>query len=495
MKVTQAQPHTTYSFRALLALFFVVFFFKCMVLFYLAYLAKCGSNSTVGFFFQIAGDTKGYLGSVENFITTGKYFVSNGLRDVYAARMPYYGSVYYLLRMAFPLNTAYDLLIVLQIAVDALAVIYLGLIGKILFKTSSSFWLTIILSTISLNVAYWSLSLLPESFSVSFLIFFIYYYLRHRETNDRKHLLLSGVWLACLILLKPYFLPLIGFLFLDILTKGFSSLGLDWANAIKRTLLFGLVLLVFLSPWIIRNYFLLNKFIPLQESTYAEYVYTESDLSCRRFIQAWGGNAGVYWEKKSAACYFMLHPTTPCEFVFPDYVSTSGYTMKEIETVKDNYIKLQLNYNDSLDLQVTNEFNRLTTIFIKEKPFRYYVLSPLIIARNFIFHSGSYYLPISAGFKCYHSYQLPIKLSQTLLYYLTLFFGLAGLMLLFLANRSTLLLLAIPVYIIVFFCFYFKAGEFRYFIHSYPVLILGTVYCFELIKNRMATKKLTRNNA
>jgi hypothetical protein len=428
---------------------------------------------------------------MENYITQGKFYFENGTREVFAGRMPYYGIIYFVVRLFASPHTSYDIISFLQIFTECIAIVMLGMLAYRLSKSLFAFLVTVILATISLYISYWSLYLLPESFSFSFFIFFIYYYLLFKKSGEQKHFYLYTLFLVLLILLKPYYFPVIGFVFFDSFTNNFSFRSFQFSKALRHGLFISIILMLFLSPWIIRNYLLMHRFVPFQESVTAGYNYTEADFACRRFIQAWGGEASQFWDKRSASCYFIPHPELPCEYRFPDYVFVKGYTFSDIETVRNKYVVLQAHYNDSLNGAVSKEFDRLTRLFKAEKPLRYYVIAPLHRIGGMLFHSGSFYLPINVTFKCYKPYQFGLKYLESLLYYFILFFGTAGLIYIYFKDKTTSVLIAIPVYIIVLFCIILKANENRYYMHCYPLLILGAANILEILKHKFICNSKT----
>lgn len=470
-------------------LFLLIFLLKGLVLIYLARLSKCQSPDAGGLFSLYAGDAFSYIGAMENYISKGKYFFIHEGKEIFAGRLPYYGLIYYVLRLLFKPIFAFDCLIIFQIAVESLSIIYLAFISKKILNNSSAFYIVIILSLLSLNISYWSIYLLPESLSVSCLIFFIYHYYNYKSQATITSLIFSALFLTFLILFKPYFILLIGFIFIDLLWSfGFNNKNIFSSFKITTATCFFVVL--FLLPWIIRNYHIFHRFIPLQETSTAGYNYTKSDLACRHFIQSWGGTADMYWDKRSAGCYFMQLENISCEFELPEYVITKGYNESDINEIRNKYLTLRKNYNDSLDIIVAAEFDRLTSIFKSEKPFRYLVVSPILITKNFLINSGSYYLPVNSAFKCYKPYQLCLKFLQTFVYYFLLLVGFIGLFSLLIQNKSTWLLVFLPFFIIGLFCFYIRASEFRFFTHAMPSLTIGATYLILLVRKYIINKQL-----
>ncbi|WP_333820017.1 hypothetical protein, partial [Ohtaekwangia sp.] len=350
-----------------------------------------------------------------------------------------------------------------------LVVLFLHITGNTLLA-----YILLALCLAASNFTIFSIYISPESLSCSTLIFFVYHYYKFLQTSSYRNLLFAGLFLGWLVTLKAYFailfLPIgIHFLF----TQNRFNLN-HLIIAAKRTLVIATPLIIFLTPWTIRNYTIYGKIIPLQINATAGYNYTQADMAFRRFVQAWGGDI-IFWEKTSAGCYFIPNAGIPCEFKMPAYAYTREYDSTDIQSVRSKYINLQTHYSETLEKEVTADFDRLTKSFQQEKPWQFYIVSPFRITAKFLVHSGSYYLPIHSSNPCFHPIQLGIKVSQTVLYWISLLAGLPGIILLSIRTRNSVLAF-IPLSLILLFPFIFHVGEARYFRTAEPLLYLGALY-------------------
>lgn len=461
-------------------LFILVLAIKFATAIYINYLTVCSAPEVrMGKIAVAGGDTFSYLNPIDNYIKYNSYFFTNNKGEKsFAGRMPYYGTVYYLIKLIVPSSHTYDAFVVLQIILECWSIILLSLLCYKITRLYFSFWLAYFLLIISLNTSIWSLMLLTESLSTSFLIAFLYYYSAYLNNSNRSlaKLFSPSLFLAFVVLLKPYFILLYVLLSIEfILNKSGYAMHIFIYNTLKRLIVVSGILIMFLLPWTIRNYKMLNKFIPLQASIDAGYGFNKSFVACTDFIKAWGGSV-IYWDKKSAGCYFIRSENINCQFSFPDYALSKSYDVKDIEKVREKYIILQKMYSDSLDNIVSEEFRRLTYIYKNEQPIRYFIISPLILIKEFLFHSGSYYLPINHSFACYKPYQILLKIVQSVLYYTTLSLGSVGLIALVVKGRNNFIFLSIPLLLILIFPITLRLTEWRYFTTAYPVLIIGLVY-------------------
>lgn len=469
-------------------IFLMFFTLKCTQAWYLYHLTVCKDPQIALSSFSLSsGDTFSYTGAMENYITHGDYYFFNGKNNVYAGRLPHYSIPYYMFRSITDQQTSYTLLTLLQLLLESIACAWLVLtFFKITNYTAGTILLFITL-LISSNWTSFSLYASPESLSCTFLILFFCNYTDYLIKNKLRSLAYSGLLLGLLITLKAYFIVLflpIGIHFI-IDSRPFSL------NMIKRVtykaLLVSFPMILLLIPWTIRNYKIYSQFIPLQINSTAGYNYTQAELSFRRFVSAWGDDF-IYWERTSAGCYFIPSASVACDFKIPEHALTKSYTLRDIEKAREEFIQLQHTYSDSLNNKVTSDFDRLTNLYISEKPLQYYVVSPVRLVKKFLVHSGSYYLPIHKTNPCFNSFQLSIKLTQSALYWGALLSGIIGLILLG-KNLKDIVVPSIPVFIIIFFAIIFRAVEARYFRTVEPLLYVGMIYLLLQVKNRLHTGK------
>ena len=201
---------------------------------------------------------------------------------------------------------------------------------------------------------------------------------------------------------------------------------------------------------------------------------------------SWGGDI-IHWQKSSAGCYFIPQQEIPCQFVFPHYVFSENLTLAKIERVKNNYIELQRKFSKEKEQSVKEAFDSLTGIFINDKPFRYYFITPLVLTKQFLAHSGSFYLPIHATNPCFNRAQMVIKVCESLLYWVSLLIGLPFLLVLG-WKKKIYILPFIPLMLILLFPVFLKASEWRYFRTTLPILFIGFVYFSLTVKEMFAQK-------
>jgi len=466
-------------------IFFLLFGFAFLIKFltalYVRYLIGC---APVGYHLDemviAGGDYFSYNGAMENYIQTGSYYFFNGKENMYAGRLPHYSIPYFLLRQVF--NVAYTnfIVMVLQIATECLAFIYLAKLARQITNRKSSFYLVYGLYLISFLTSYYNNQVLPDSLSVSIMIFFLYFFYQYLLEPSYKKLLVSGLFLGLLVVLKPYFSLLymgVGICFLLPMQQVFRISSLS--QVFLKTLTVSLPLLLFVTPWAVRNYSVYHRFIPFQINTVAGYNYTQADRACRRFLQAIGENF-IEWEKTSAGNYFNINCIAPCTYTLPAYTYTTSYDSTKVEQVRSAYLQLQHQYTVNLDKQVAAAFDHLTSSFRSEKPVYFYIISPIMLSKKFLFTGAGYFPKLN----CPGIHATLTYYGQIVLYWSTLLGGTWGLILLARRNKRHLIFIAIPIFLILFFPIYFRGVELRYFMHSYPVLLLGLVFFIEQTKSK-----------
>ncbi len=461
-------------------LFLLIFLFKLLQAYYFSKLTECANpERALGVLAISSGDTFSYTGAMENYVQAGAYFFDNGREKVHAGRLPHYSLPYWFFRQFLSPSASYDVVVVFQVMVESLAIVCFGLVLIHLSLSNAVYWTGIGLLTFSANFSHSANYISPESLTSSLLVVLIYFYFRYLQNENTSNLLATGLILSLLVCLKPYlillFIPVgIQFLYREYKKNHWYS----WmTQVLRKTGIVSIPLILLLTPWTIRNYFVYNQLVPLQINTTAGYNYTKADFAYRKFLQAWGGDI-IFWEKSAAGCYFIASAQTTCEFQFPEYAFTKGYTIDDINGVRDKYIALQQNYSEILVQEVLLGFEKLTDIYKAERPFRYYLVTPLLFVKKFIVNSGSYYLPIHSTNPCFSIYQMAIKLWTSGLYWCTLLMGLAGSFLLLKHYSRYWIIIYIPLMIVVLFPIVFRSVEWRMFEPMFSMFLILSLVTF-----------------
>ncbi|ANE52447.1 hypothetical protein [Flavisolibacter tropicus] len=451
--------------------FFIVLSVKLITVNYLAGLTFCENPEIKGgIWANTSGDYFSYIGAMENYISQGLYYFNNNNGDkVFAGRMPHYSIPYYLLRQIFSISTSLDLFVLYQVIIESFAIICLALLIFDITKRNWTFYISLLLSLISLYNTTWSFAMITDGLSANYLFISVFFFWRFFTLKSRLSFYLFSIFLALATCLRPYlilFYPVSGlFLFYHFRHSLRKLFPIAFALALPITLL--------LSPWVIRNYFLFNRVILFQQDVYAGYGYGEDELAIRRLLSILGEDATTFWDKNTAASFFHKQNYKSSDYKYPSYLQRDTTLYRAIEDIRLSYI----NGFDSKNLTV-QKANEIIGTYRSKHPFRFYLLNNIQLVKSFIINSGSYYLPISKSFTCYQPVQWVIKLSQSLLYYIYLIPGFLGLIFGTKYNRNVRLLLFPTIFLIALFPVFFKAIEWRFFLPFYYFHQVGLILLF-----------------
>jgi len=496
MKVTLSKIDRIYNFenkKLFFSLFIFTFVIKLILCYYISYNIKC-SLKEYNFPTIIAipwGDTGTYFEPIDNFLEKGEYYrefknkyYKGKIGDFYyyTGRGPYYGVIYFLFRIFFPKYVSYDLVVLFQIILESLSVIYLSLLSFRILNNKIAFFVTYFLYLFNFSTTFWSILLMTESLSVSFLIFSIYYFYDYLKNKKIKSFILSSIYMSFVVLLKPYF----GLIYIFIGIAFFFERSLSFKVILRKLFVYFLPLIVLSAPYTVRNYIRFGIFKPFSDPG-GGYLYTDAHLTYRDFVKSWGG-CFVNFDPKCAGCYFEF-TNEKCDFTLPKYAICKGYSINDVIKVRELYIRFQKNPSKQLEDSVVKSFNNLINLYKQNCPFNYHVLSRIRLLKETLIHSGSYYLPIRKDLKCYKDYQILIKLYQSFLYYLVLIFGFIGLLLLIKKDIRNFIIISIPIYLILFFPLGIRSTEARYFnVPSHPILIIGVTYIILILIKQFGNK-------
>tara|TARA_B110000483_G_scaffold98579_1_gene120894 strand:+ start:321 stop:1739 length:1419 start_codon:yes stop_codon:yes gene_type:complete len=466
--------------KKLFILFIIAFSFKFAQLTWLKKLSDTQNpERSVSTLAIISGDTHSYLNPFKNLLNKGTYYEKKPAGNIaYAGRLPIYGIVYYLSKPFLNEENIYNVYIVLSIVLEALAIVLLSYtVFKYYWKTKMGFFVTYIIMLLSTYASSHSNYISPESTGLSILIFMIYHYHNLINNYHLKYAIYLSLFLPILVGLKPY-MGVIG-LFISI------GLVLKFKYDIRKILFSNMILWsifgLLIAVWTYRNYKLTDKIIPLTENK-SGYFIPESRVSLWTFTANFG-ESSEYWNKKAMGSYFFSYQGG--YFKAEDIPKTPYYNNDSIEALKNYFTNLNTEtFSEIEDNLIREKIERYTSSYQNKNRIFTTFIAPIYRIKNFIFHSGSFYLPIDLNSKQTTSFQVVFKYFQSVFYYLFLFFGFLGLIF-----KRFYFIISIPVFLIIFFVWIIHYNEYRYFLYAYPSLILGTsVLCKEIynvFKNKL----------
>jgi len=451
----------------------IALFFKGVV--FLLLISKDDYNPFEGFWGAVSGDTYHYLKPIENLIITCSYDPD--------FRMPGYGIFYLPLFYLFSKATALNILILLQYLFASISVYLLALISKKIFKSHSLFYLTFYLYLISTYSNIYDSILLTESFTTSFLIFLIYFFLKWKEEGTNFYLIISGICITEVVFLKPVFLPvIILFILLIITNRAYSKKFIG-----KSIFLFLLPFLIIDGLWIYRNYLQYQKIIPLTSSVIYPVSKNSIFYLAMKFTQSWGGSI-VYWDSTSEMRWLGIGEINPRKLPatqIPSIIYTTQFNEDSLIALREGIIIDQTDSamsaveKQAFADKIKDRLYRYTNSIKNEKRWLYYIVAPILLTKKFFIHSGTNNLFNKSNDEL-NLLEYAVKIFYSLFYFTTIMFGFLGLLLLIKKSypiNPISLITGIVAYVSIVYPIIFRFCEPRYFIPVWPFLIICESYC------------------
>ncbi|HEX8425006.1 hypothetical protein [Hymenobacter sp.] len=431
------------------------------------------------------GEEEFYFKSIDNLIKYGQYNYKLDYLPGYAGRMPGYGLVYGLIKLLIPNNQqyVYNLIIALQIILGIIALIYLSKILFILTNRKNLTYATAFTYALSPYSVQNDLFVFTESFAASALIISTYYFLVALRTGDSIHYLVAGCWLAWVVFLRPFMLPLFGFWTVAyIYHHRYTILG----NLRRAGYTITLFVLPFVVPdaiWTIRNWSIYNRLVPLQ-TEYAGMRYSNLYLETRSFVSSMGEEP-VLWSTHSLISWLTRH-TPPHKSGPREWQLTKVATYDSLAWLREQILTAN---NDSLSTPTRMDsenkavaaLRRYRRAFIEEHPIRHYLIAPLRL---------TYYLALPDNgasvfawpFTELAGWQKAIRLFFTAWHWFWAGIGLFSFMWWPRNKNISLILIRLaPIYCIILFVLALHHVEQRYFFLVYPFTLLSAIHALSCI--------------
>ncbi|HTB31898.1 MAG TPA: hypothetical protein VK808_07725, partial [Bacteroidia bacterium] len=429
------------------------------------------------------GDTFSYLTPIDNLLAKGNY-----LPDF---RMPGYGTAYLIFKLFFSTATACNILIVLQYLLASASVYFLALTTKNIFNSTRIFYFSFYIFLICNFPNFFDGYILTESLCTSFLIFSVYFFTNYFTSKKIVHLFLSSVFISWAIFIRPGFS-----LLLPVFALG---LVFQKRSGIKSNLKYGLIFLVpFIivdSAWTIRNYHHYKKIVPLTAiSNYPDVASTYLG-PLFYFVQGWGGAYSLRDKEPDISWFEYTYPgrIKPTHYdSLPDYIYTSKYNKDSLLHLKKLIIALQNPMIDrttaaAYQRELMFKFNKYREALQEEKPFLYYVRTPLKLTAIFLY--GAYTKKYLDRGQTLGRFNILLRAFANTLYLTTLILGIIGMLfLLFKGYRHNILFILIaliPLYTIVLHAIVLRIPDTRFFMPTWPFLIICEAYALSVLSDKL----------
>jgi hypothetical protein len=485
--------------------FTLVFSIKLLLFIFFAYqfVQNYPADQITERLFIIDGETISYYAPIESLAEGNGYSIKEAISSsneflIFPStrRVPGIAVVYYPLLKIFEKDTARAMVVLVQFMVSTISVYLLGLLAFYLFQSIVAFGIVLLLYSLSSFVSIFDHYGISESFSISFLLIGFYFSFRAIQKLSIWNFFWAGIFLCWSTFIRPALgvsFPAIGLIFLIHFAKQKQVFSLAFLRSI---LLFALPLICCLSLWTARNHKVSGKIIPLEDNVHETqmFAYDARLLSIWDLIGAWGGQI-TRWSPNSMGEYFLSRQYISHQKAFSERMLNSQCNSDSIRSLQDNYIK---SYDRSIPFEqrlvlahrVVEQAYRFRKTFIKEKPFQYYVVSPIAMTGKFLYFKTVSYLPFPelAKMKMYHK---AIKVFYILFFNVILAFAVLGAFFVF-RNGSwqAKLFMLYPFFYTFVMIVIFIASEQRYVAPLYPIFVVYAGYGFAKILPQKISNKI-----
>lgn len=423
-----------------------------------------------------SGDTEGYIAPMENYIQTGQYYL-NDPQEESVGRGPYYAVYYYIFRQFLNVPASFDAVAILQILWFALAIVLLMLLLVRYIHYKSLVWLIpVLVLFIPLEIGL-TTRILTETLVLCQLICFFFFYERFVRTNSWWQLGWAALFLSMACVMKPYLLPIFAFCFLDWAIANKILCLKKWCQFVA---VMSLPLVLICLPFTIRNAVKLHTFAPMQNTMFAGGKNDTVAATARKMVRVWG-EFHLEWESNALGSYFM--PAGDCQYEgeLPQSIFVDAYTAEDLSVLAQGCQRYQQMEEsaerDSLGCTLVATMHTYMNAYKTQHPLwrvkatfkqMKYLIGLSAFAPNHR-HSGLRSL-ISNG----------LSFSAWLLYYLVLFGGAIGLILIAIYCPPLRILTWVMLWLLLFFSG-LLAGEHRFFHAAEYCCLGGLIYAIDCI--------------
>lgn len=425
-----------------------------------------------------------YLPQIKNFLI-GNGFTSNPSKFNYEVRRtPIYPIFYGIHYIIFGEKGSFYFIRFTQIILFALASIALLFAIFNFTRNKKIAFIATCLFAFNPTLVSYLYYTITEAVSPALVCFILYFSSRCYINNKRKNWFYLGLFFAVGSLCRPTIFFFIIPLFIFGIYQNKETIKLMLTNSLFFILGAGILFI----PNTIRNYIVTNGDIVLLEKFYGDPMdYGMPNIELRSWISCWTNPADYSSEIVSNvmrnAITFDSNSTK--EKVVENLIST----LPARATIGNNKDDIKIAYASLYDYYwaVNKEANTidlkkietncllkmqlLKKTFIKNNPFQYYIITPILFFKSIIFQSNSATLAFLDNYKT--SYILKTIKTALYLFNIILFISLIGI--LFFFRRYTILILICSLFIlinIVYITFVIKYFEVRYLIPLFPCMYI-----------------------
>lgn len=437
--------------------------------------------------FYVMGDTNTYMRMATNLVDHGTYSTSPNNPEGVAARLPGYPLILALIYLISgkSIILSFYIVIGLQILVDVLSVYFLYHISLRYLKTRRIALITSLLYALYPFILVWVPVVATETFSVFFMLWGL---MVLGNAPKIRNCLFGGGLLALSVFMRPQLSVLIVIFMGVYFITNIKSFKTAFISLSFMAIGFGLVY----SPWIIRNYILLDKIIIFQRITGGIPTFNSDVVAVRKYIYSikseWDPqffqivrNEEVDWPEIAFISQEDSLMLKRAEYLAKNCGSGISY-WAEYWNKENARMPDSLSCNDS----IVYYFNTLRKRQIEANPFNYYVKIPLNNFSKALFKTS--YVKEKRSI---------ISLIGNLLFVyrsLLLIMGLIGVFIMM--WKKNLLAYVIFIFwgtVYFYLCFVTRNLEMRYFLNNDVLMLIPAAFLINYVLDYLKNKKAIKN--
>lgn len=445
-------------------------FFVTTVIFIFQYFeySECLIKGTISL---VSGDSMEYITSSFNIINNGCFYPDG--------KMPGYALFLAPLFLIFGFKMGLTVVVIIQYILHAISILYLAKLSYFLKNSTFLFNIVFYFYLFSTYVITYSIYVLSDSLTVSFLIITIYLIYSSLNKINLKKISLAGFLFCILIFLRPICLAL-GVAFILYLCYFFK---LKKQIKIKLIFCFFISFIISDTIWVIYKYKNDKGLHPFMSfNYYFEIGKKNYYIEEASFVASWGGDV-CFWDPTSEMNFFGLNNLKSNQATkLPNYIYTYCYNLdslrllqKDIGNYEENKTTMKLN-------AIKQKFNQYTLCYIKEKPFMHY-LTTFGIFKRFIVNGYGTTILFSKSFSQLTVFKKIVKIIYIVYYFTFGFFGFFAMIYFTIKNfrnKDHIILISLYLLISTFvLCFVYRFSEYRYFVTFYPFTLIYSCLFFD----------------
>jgi hypothetical protein len=465
-----------------------------------------------------------YLSPSDNLVDLGVYRCRPEEPSSFYRHPPGMTMLYLPLRWILPAEPARFVLVLVQTFLEGLSVYFLAMLSWYLFKRKriaiTVFWLYLF----SPYISAFSPHILSESLCITCIIFALYFLARYFLYGKTYQLVLSSLLMVEAFFLRPVMILIFIFAFLWLVLFLYKQIKTNPIRFVMAKLFlpvtaFVLPFVFVFSIWTGIVYKESHGFHPQGINNWVHAPLDKPEVNpavIQYYAFNWIRNVGedmVYYRPGTLGAWFMANELYSEEhYVIPKHIYTSHFQEKEVialrasfakywmltngdSTGRYSYAPLKGSVEDSLGHYLKQVFINNVQEYKQEKPFRYYIIDPLILTFHLLANNGTHTLDWPSFSDMLHKdpMMLPLKILTGISYLLILLCYLpASIIMLLRRNMHYHWFFVMGAALILIHSCMLRIIDERFMATAYPFMLVGTAVLFSALTNLVKPEEETK---